>query len=376
MRFRRQETVKFSSGSTNERWPFQPRYDIVLLMPTNVNRKTSRRSTRVSTSPAAIVRDDLRIPTRFRGDPAIWAAWLYYHDNLTQAEIGLAMGVSRATVNAYIAEARERGVVSVKVDPSWMQTLEISESVTQKFGLKSSIVIPATKSAPMTDTLAERIGRAGAELLASNLEEGDVVGVAWGRTVLALAQAIKDPLINDLTVTQLTGGTTSTFDFSPEFCASLIAERLNARCLQVTAPAIVSSSEVRDVLMREPIVQEQFATLASVDKVVFGICTTLPDSLIFTSGLLTQDNLPTGPSGPAVAAIAGRCVAPDGSAIAGSHDDRVIGLPLDDLRKVKMRIAVAGGLDKIEAIIATLRGGYATTLVTDEDTALALLQHS
>lgn len=345
-------------------------------MPTNVNRKTSRRATRVSTSPAVIVRDELRIPSRFRGDPAIWAAWLYYHDNLTQAEIGLAMGVSRATVNAYIAEARERGVVSVKVDPSWMQTLEISESLTQKFDLESSIVIPATKSAPMSDSLAERIGRAGAELLASHLEEGDVVGVAWGRTVLALAQAMRDPQVDDLTVTQLTGGTTSTFDFSPEFCASLIAERLSARCLQVTAPAIVSSPEVRDVLMREPIVREQFATLETVDKVVFGICTTLPDSLIFTSGLLTIDRLPVGPAGPAVAVIAGRCVGPDGCAIQDDHDDRVIGLPLEYLRKAKMRIAVAGGLDKVEAILATLRGGYATTLVTDEETAQALLQHA
>lgn len=331
---------------------------------------------RGSTRSATIIREELRIPPRFRGDPSIWAAWLYYHDNLTQAEIGLAMGVSRATVNAYIAEARERGVVSVKVDPSWMQTLEISESLTQKFELESSIVIPGTKSAPMGDTLAERIGRAGAELLTGHLEEGDVVGVAWGRTVLALAQAMKDPQVDDLTVTQLTGGTTSTFDFSPEFCASLIAERLNARCLQVTAPAIVSSPEVRDVLMREPILQEQFATLESVDKVVFGICTTLPDSLIFTSGLLTVDALPKGPSGPAVAVIAGRCVAPDGSAIHGGYDDRVIGLPLEDLRKSDMRIAVAGGLDKVEAILATLRGGYATTLVTDEDTALALLRHN
>lgn len=342
-------------------------------MPTNVNRKASRRTTRVSASPAAIVRDELRIPSRFRGDPAIWAAWLYYHDNLTQAEIGLAMGVSRATVNAYIAEARERGVVSVKVDPSWMQTLEISESLTGKFDLESSIVIPATKAAPMNDTLAERIGRAGAELLASHLDEGDVVGVAWGRTVLALAQSMRDPLVSDLTVAQLTGGTTSTFDFSPEFCASLTAERLNARCLQVTAPAIVSSPQVRDVLMAEPIVREQFATLETVDKVVFGICTTLADSLIYTSGMLAPDALPKGPAGPAMAVIAGRCIAADGSAIKDSHDDRVIGLPLEDLRKAKMRIAVAGGLEKVDAILATLRGGYATTLVTDEETALALL---
>ena len=49
------------------------------------------------------------IPLRYGDDPYVWACWLYYEDGMTQGEIAEAMGVSRATVNSYLADAREKG---------------------------------------------------------------------------------------------------------------------------------------------------------------------------------------------------------------------------------------------------------------------------
>lgn len=344
-------------------------------MLTNVNRKASPRADRLQSSGQSPTRSVLPVPARFRGDPAIWAAWLYYRENMTQADIGKAMGVSRATVNAYIADARERGVVSVRIEPGWLSSIELSGQLADAFGLEGATVVPTPQPSATKAAISERIGRAGAELLSSKLSAGDVVAVAWGRTVLALAEEMGDPGLEDLTVAQLTGGTTSTFDFSPEFCASVLAERLSARCLLVTAPAVVSSPEVRTILMNEPILAQQFRTLKQTNVAVFGICTTHDDSLIFSAGILKPGTLPRGPGGDAVAVVAGRCIDPDGEAIIDAQDARIVGLPLDELRRVACRIAVAGGPDKPEAIKAVLRGGYATHLVTDEKTARALLEH-
>jgi len=342
-------------------------------MLTNVNRKAVPRADRIPAGPRTTSQAPAPIPVKFRGDPVIWAAWLYYRENMTQAEIGQEMGVSRATVNAYISDARARGVVSVRIDPGWLASIELSQELSATYGLEGTLIVPAPDKESCGSRLTRRIGRAGADLLATQLTPGATVGVAWGRTVLALAEAVTAPPVPNLTVGQLTGGTTSTFDFSPEFCASLLAERLKARCLQIAAPAIVTSSQIRSVLMNEPIVKEQFRSLAETDICVFGVCTTFPDSLIFSSGILQHGKLPKGPSGEAIAVIAGRCIAPDGSPIVDAHDARVIGLPLDALRKIRTRIAVAGGEDKCAAIKASLRGGYPTHLVTDEKTAQALL---
>jgi dihydroxyacetone kinase-like protein len=71
----------------------------------------------------------------------------------------------------------------------------------------------------------------------------------------------------------------------------------------------------------------------------------------------------------ATAFIAGRFVDETGRPLRGALDDRLIGPTLEELHSVKVRIAVAGGLDKVAAILACLRGGHATILITDATTA-------
>ena len=58
------------------------------------------------------------MPLHFRNDPLLWAGWLYAQDGMTQNEIAKAMGLSRATVNGYLAEARQRGIVTLTMEPA------------------------------------------------------------------------------------------------------------------------------------------------------------------------------------------------------------------------------------------------------------------
>jgi len=51
-----------------------------------------------------------------------------------------------------------------------------------------------------------------------------------------------------------------------------------------------------------------------------------------------------------------------------------IGISLDDLEKIPQRLAIAGGQFKQEVILAGLRGGFVSMLVTDERTASYLLE--
>nr|WP_326850331.1 sugar-binding domain-containing protein [Bacillus inaquosorum] len=55
------------------------------------------------------------------------------------------------------------------------------------------------------------------------------------------------------------------------------------------------------------------------------------------------------------------------------HGMRVIALELDQLREIPLVIGVACGLEKVKAIKAALEGKLVHVLVTDEQTAQALL---
>ena len=62
----------------------------------------------------------------------------------------------------------------------------------------------------------------------------------------------------------------------------------------------------------------------------------------------------------------------DGFAI----NQRIMGIELDDLRKVPRVVAVARGLAKAQSILGALRGKYMTVLATDDITARAVLMQA
>ena len=51
----------------------------------------------------------------------------------------------------------------------------------------------------------------------------------------------------------------------------------------------------------------------------------------------------------------------------------MVGISLEQLRALDGVIGVAGGEEKVPAILGALRGGYLNVLITDEATAQAVL---
>ncbi len=165
-----------------------------------------------------------------------------------------------------------------------------------------------------------------------------------------------------------------TSDFSPEFCTSLMANRLGARCINLLAPAIVSSERLHDELMREPMLVNQFRMIHAAGKVIFGVGDVGPESTYARSGISDEAGLAGMIGQGAVGVIIGRLIDAEGCPLPSPLEGRTIGITLDELKAMPVCICAAGGPQKTEAIRAGLRGGYATHLVTDMATARALLE--
>lgn len=310
-----------------------------------------------------------KMPAAF-DDAVVWAAWLYYADQLNQSEVAKAMHVSRATVVNLLQEARERGVVNIRLRTDLVARTGLAQALATRFGLAEALVIPNGGEASLVD----RLGQAAARLLGDQLRAGDVVGVAWGRTVLAAARAmvLTEP-VSPLMVVQVAGSSTASEDFSPELCTSLLSSRLGARCVNLLAPALLSSAELRDRLMAEPMLVHQFQLIRSANRILFGVGDLEPAGTVLRSGFASAETVARYVSAGARAAIIGRFIGADGRPVPGELDERMIGITLDELKAVPVRICVAGGPDKHEAIEAALAGGYATHFVTDMDTASTLV---
>ena len=94
------------------------------------------------------------IPAEF-DDVIVWAAWLYYEDQLTQNDIAKKMGVSRATIVNYLQEARQRGVVRILMNSEILTRTEIAHKLAAQYGLDEVLVIPSEKTASPAARLQE-----------------------------------------------------------------------------------------------------------------------------------------------------------------------------------------------------------------------------
>ena len=321
------------------------------------------------TKPRMTRRNSQETAAQFGRDPVLWATWLYFYDHLRQEDIAAALGVSRATVINYLAEARKRGLVTTMIKPAALKSVTFSKQLCDRFGLSDAMVVPDDRArrAPV-----DRVGEAGALYLRYAVRPGEYIGVAWGRTVLAMSNSLVETTVPDLTIVQIVGSMPMDGGYSADECTATIARRLGARCVNLHVPALVSRAGLRHELMAEPLVERQFAMLGRLTQVYFGICSVAPDSLIFESGLVSQEGSREYLDRGAIGVIAGRFYDVSGQPVIGSLDDRMIGMSLEDIRRVPNRIAVAAGLDKVDSILGALRGGYVTCLITDEPTARAI----
>lgn len=308
-------------------------------------------------------------PMQFAADQALWAAWLYYEESLKQDEIAERLGISRASVFNLLQKAREDGLVTITIDPTRLERADLSMELKDKGNLLECYVLPAGGG---NTPLFDRIGRLGARILEQKIGDDDVIGVAWGRTVMSLSKALSPANKSGVTVAQVTGSSIATYDFSPELCTSNIAARLNARCVNLHAPGVVSNARMKELLMQEPIIEQHFDLLKQCTITLFGVTALKGPTLLEDSGVMTEDMLVDYQQRGAVGFASGYFFNRDGGIVRTDFDDRHIVMPIEDFLRVPRRICIGGGVDKVEAICGMLRGGLANVLITDQDTARAV----
>ncbi|SIR32571.1 dihydroxyacetone kinase, N-terminal domain [Rhizobium sp. RU20A] len=312
------------------------------------------------------------IPLRFGADPYVWACWLYYEEGLTQGDIASTMGISRATVNAYLADARERGIIQITLDPARLASLHLAQELKRHFGLHDCIVAPTRDDG---EALIDRLGAVGAQVLEKLIRSGDRLAVVWGRTTLAVGERLKLTGLQDVTVLQATGGTAATLNSTPQQCAWTFAEAVGGHCENILAPIVVSSPAVRQMLEDETMLRTQLQRLTTANKIIFSIASLRPNSTVHQSGLLDEPGtLQHYLANKAVGTLTGHFIDERGRRVAGPLDDRVIGMGFEQMKAIPTRIGIAGGTDKVPAILAALRGQLISVLVTDAVTARGILR--
>lgn len=297
-------------------------------------------------------------------------ALLYYRDGLTQGEIAARVGLSRATVINYLRLARDSGVVEIRINGDGFATSRLSRDLAARWDLTAAYLAPTPgPEHPTLSTLAQVAAIAVADLLTPEAR----LGLAWGETVQAVAEAFPLRAMTGLTVHQMVGSMHGERLFAAESCAFEIARKCQADCRTLHAPAVLSSAALAQALRAEPVIRDQLRQFDRLSHALFSVGSLGPRTTLVTSGISTAGEVAAYAEAGAAAVLCGHFIDAEGRAMATPLGDRMIGITAEQLARVPTRILVAAGEDKLDAIRALLKGGYVSHLMTDESSAKTLL---
>jgi lsr operon transcriptional repressor len=301
-------------------------------------------------------------------------AWFYYKDELTQDEIARRLSTSRASVGRMLDRARKVGLVSITLNAEHLNAFEVSRQLRRTFGLSEALVVPDHQ----TETgdrhgLNARLGLGGAQFMSTHLRPGGTLGVGWGETVSRVIAATNFGAVGPVHMVSLTGGVDA---YLPAFLSSKgeAAEGEVTTSTVIPTPIVASTPELAAALKAEPAIQQVLKQACGVEQAIVGVGTPTADATIVQMGYLAADDIRALSDRRVAGDILGQFFDASGQVVKLPIHDRRIGIELSDLARIPKVVGVAGGLHKAEAILGALRGGFLDVLVTNELTALRLLE--
>ena len=300
------------------------------------------------------------------------AARLYYEDYLTQQQIADELGVSRPTVSRLLTQARREGIVQITIKDPFARSEELETLLAKAFNLKRVVLVAGEGLSG--ELLRRRLGFATAEYLQHALREESKLGIGWGRTLHSVVEAldVQQPL--GIQVVPLIGGLGQiSASFQVNDLARRLAEAFGGTWQPSYVPAFVADPAALEALLHLTDIEPVLQTWPLVDTALLGIghfASQQQSSMLFSS-YIAADVLQKLELCGAVGDLCGRFFDAQGQQC--FEERGIIGISLEQLRALRHVIGVAGGTDKVAAILGALRGGYINVLVTDTITAQAVL---
>lgn len=319
-----------------------------------------------SVAPAkGLAAEDLRLALR--------AAMLYHVDGLTQVEVAERLGLSRPTAGRLIARARAQGLVKIEValPDGLVVHADLERRLETTFDLAEAIVVPDAGGNDEVNSVS--LGRAAAGLLVRRLQPTHRLGLAWGHTMAAMADALPAGSTRCAEVVQLDGSTSSVgYRTRGEYIINHCADHFEAVPFPLSAPLYADVSTVTS-LRKDSLISKTVTRGSKCDIVMFSVGDLSTASTLLSGSLIGPEVLDELIERGAVGDACGRFFRLDGTAVGKPLSARTVSVELDELRRCPVRVLVAGGMRKREAILGALRGDLARVLVTDDSVATWLI---
>lgn len=304
-----------------------------------------------------------------RDDLMLRAAWMYYNENLTHAEIAHKLRTSRVKITRLLQKAREEGLVEIRILKPLPAIYHLARRIETTFGVDEVIVAPG---GPSVDDTLNAVGEAAAHYLMQVVPGSCIIGFGWSTTVSRMLPYLHPVQLSDgCTVVELAGSMLG--QANPYSVSNRVAEIFRAPLHPLPVPVIIQNAAARRAILSEPAIQSALELARTSTLAFVGLGDASPSGTMVSLGYLTPDEMADVRARGAVGEILMRYFDRAGRPIGTLLDDQVIGLGWDDICQIPRLVVVAAGPRKVGPIGGILRSGLCNCLITDSDTAEQVL---
>lgn len=312
----------------------------------------------------------------------IKAAELYYRDGLSQQEIAQKLHTSRTSISRALIQARNEGYVQIRIQYPEQSNLGLERELEEKYGLTEALAaVPAYDQSSDQEVAFQAV-----DYTLRVLKKNMVLGMTWGRAMHGFVEQLAQderlrslsfrnvkivPFLGTPGVTQLDSWDATTYSNT---LATKVGNLLHCASYNLSAPMYVDGEKEKELIEGIDEISKVLHMAETADMALIGIGSMQKDSSIIKAGIRTEEEYKELIQKGAVGEIVGRIYDKNGQTVDEDLRRKMIGISLDKIAKIPVRVGISYGKDKIEAIKGAIAGGLVNVLVTDVPTAELLLK--
>ena len=304
------------------------------------------------------------------------AARLYYLENMTQADISKELNLSRPKVSRLLAKARDEGIVNIQINvPDQVNIQELEDRIKQTFGINNVLVVQSQGKDTISNldyTVCHSV-----PFFQKLLKDGDKIGVAWGYTLLKLAENLQETTMPSSSILQIAGNldNADTNNFANEIIRHF-SQKLGVKSLNtLPCPVMVENSIIVDLLLHDTKISNIINQANHVDVAFPNIGVLGEENCLWRTGYISTEKLQQLQKEGSVGCICCHFIDTKGHIVDPSLDERTISINLETLRNARHSCVCIAGEDKVLPLIGGLRAGLINALAIDSNTAELLLSY-
>ncbi|MGF6192936.1 sugar-binding transcriptional regulator [Serratia sp. (in: enterobacteria)] len=288
----------------------------------------------------------------------------YYQDEITQEEIAKKFGISRIKVGRLLKRAKEEGIVEITVRYHPVFSTRLEQQMLERFSLSRALIALDHQD---EEEQRRQVAALVSGYLAMSLKDDMVLAVGQGRNVAAIADHVGSVAPKSCKFICGIGGTHRPGDaINADHISRRLAKKFGGSSETLYAPAYVENRALKEAFMQNGTIKETLDRARKADVALVGIGDMNENSYMVKLGWFTPHEIIDASLNQGVIGdIAGY----DFFNAQGMHvdtvmNDRVIGLSIDELRKIPCVIAIASENTKALAILGALRTGAIDIIAT------------